>query len=60
MKKNRVVGVGEARRGREDLSDEERPGKLPTTGFSEILVDDLERDRQTTARRLVTSLGISP
>jgi hypothetical protein len=38
MKKTQVVfSVAEVRRAREDLSDQERPGKPPTVGLDEIL-----------------------
>jgi hypothetical protein len=32
-----LLGGGEVRRGPEDLSDEERPGRPPTGGLDEIL-----------------------
>jgi hypothetical protein len=51
--------VEEVRRGQEDLSDEERPGRTPTTGLDEILTYRIERDPYTTARRLAACLWIS-
>jgi hypothetical protein len=60
MKKTQVFfWVAEVRRRRENLSDEERPGRSATPGFDEILAHRLARDPHTTACKLATSLGIS-
>jgi hypothetical protein len=61
MKKTQVFfGVKEVRPEREDLSDEERSRRPSAAGLNEILAYPLERDLNTTARRLAVSLGISP
>jgi hypothetical protein len=60
MKKTQVFfRVGEVRRERGDLSDEERPRIPLIAGLDQILAYRLERDQQTIARRLAASLGIS-
>jgi hypothetical protein len=61
MKKSQIsFAVGGVGRGRENLADEERPGRPPTASLDEILAYRLERDPHVTARRLAASLGISP
>jgi hypothetical protein len=61
MKKTQLLfWVGEIRRGRDDLSDEKKPGRPATASLDEILAYRLERDPQTTVRRLAASLGIWP
>jgi hypothetical protein len=60
MKKTQVFfWVTEVRRWRNDLSDEERPGKPPTTGLDDILAHRLERDPHMMVCRLAASLRIS-
>jgi hypothetical protein len=49
MKKIQIFfWVGKVRRGREDLSDEERLGRPPVADFDEIIAFRLERDPRTT------------
>jgi hypothetical protein len=60
MKKTQVFfSVAEVRRRRENLSDEERPGRPATPGLDEILAYRLARDSHTMTSRLTTSLSIS-
>jgi hypothetical protein len=51
--------IPEVRKGREDLSDDERPGRPPNIGLGDVLVHRLEADLHTTAREIAGSLGIS-
>jgi AcrR family transcriptional regulator len=60
MKRTQVFDwVRETRIGREDLSDQPRPGWAPQIGLDTILAQKLELDPHTTVRKLALSLGVS-
>jgi hypothetical protein len=61
MKKTQVCfWIAEVRRGREDLSDHERPGRQPDISLDELSAHRIEADPQTTVRKIADFLGISP
>jgi hypothetical protein len=51
--------IAEVRSGREDLSDEERPGRRLDIGLDEVLAHGLEADPHMMAHKIADSLGIS-
>jgi hypothetical protein len=52
--------TAEARRDREDLSDDERTGRSPDVGLEEVLAHKLEADPHTTPCKIADSLGTFP
>jgi hypothetical protein len=52
--------MAEVRRGRKDLSDDERAEGPPDIGLNKILAQRLESDPDTMEPQITDSLGVSP